>query len=287
MIELFLLLVCHGLSPWMNGAAPWNPEDSRDLVPEIAAHSGWQFQGRRRPYEGAQRKSRGFQMHILVVEDEKGIAAFVKRGLEEEKYAVDVAGDTDQALFLVETNTYDLIVLDVMLPGKDGVSVCRELREKKVAVPILMLTAKSSVKDRVAGLDAGADDYLTKPFAFEEFLARIRVLLRRKDNRKNTVLKVDDLQLDQVTHKVTRGGNEIGLTTKEYALLEYLMVNANQVVTRTMISEHVWDEDFDTFTNVIDVYINYLRKKVDKDFKKKLIYTLRGTGYILKGAHEA
>jgi len=225
-------------------------------------------------------------MRILVVEDEKGIAGFIKRGLEEEHYAVDVAGDTEQALFLIETNEYDLIVLDVMLPGKDGITVCRELREKKMAVPVLMLTAKSSVKDRVTGLDAGADDYLTKPFAFEEFLARVRVLLRRKHDQKNTVLKAEDLQLDQVTHRVARGGKEIVLTSKEYALLEYLMLNANQVVTRTMISEHVWDEDFDTFTNVIDVYINYLRKKVDKGFKKKLIHTLRGTGYTLKAAHE-
>lgn len=221
-------------------------------------------------------------MRILVVDDEKRIASFIKRGLEEEHYVVDVASDNENAQFLAETNTYDCILLDRMLPGKDGLSICKELRRKKIGVPILMLTAKGSVEDRVDGLDAGADDYLPKPFAFEELLARIRVLLRRKREDTAPTLVVGDLVLNQLTHTVTRAGKEIVVTSKEYVLLEYLMRNADQVVTRTMISEHVWHEDFDSFTNVIDVYINYLRKKIDKGFSEKLIHTLRGAGYLLK-----
>jgi len=178
---------------------------------------------------------------------------------------------------------YDLIVLDIMLPGKDGIFICRELRKKNTNVPILMLTARDGVEDKISGLDSGADDYLTKPFDFGEFLARVRALIRRKDNIKTTRLKVADLELDQLTHKVKRAGKEIELTSTEYALLEYLMLNANQVVTRTMISEHVWNYDFDTYSNVINVYVNYLRKKIDTGFEKKLIHSIRGTGYILKG----
>lgn len=221
-------------------------------------------------------------MRILIVEDEKKIAGFIERGLKEESFTVDVAYDGDNAIFLAEVNVYDAIVLDIMLPCKDGISICRELRSKKNDVPILMLSAKDELKDKVRGLDAGADDYLTKPFAFEEFLARLRALLRRKRQDKVITLKMADLELNQRTHKLTRQGKEIILTSKEYNLLEYLMLNAGSVVTRTMISEHVWNEDFDSFTNVIDVHINYLRNKIDKDFKKKLIHTLRGTGYILK-----
>lgn len=222
-------------------------------------------------------------MRMLLVEDEKKIANFIERGLKEENYVVDVAYDGEKALFLAEINPYDLIVLDIMLPGKDGITVCRELRSKKIDVPVLMLTAKDRLGDKVLGLDAGADDYLTKPFAFEEFLARVRALLRRERIDKTTTLKVADLELDQLTHKVKRARKEIILTSREYALLAYLMLNAHQVVTRTMISEHVWHEDFDSFTNVIDVYINYLRNKIDQGFKKSLIHTLRGRGYILKG----
>lgn len=170
-----------------------------------------------------------------------------------------------------------------MLPGKDGVTVCKELRNKNIYAPILMLTAKDKVVDKVLGLDVGADDYLTKPFAFVELLARIRALLRRKREGKSVVIKIADLELNQIDHKVKRSGKEIELTSKEYSLLEYLMLNANQVVTRTMISEHVWNEDFDSFTNIIDVYINYLRSKIGRGFKKQLIYTIRGTGYTLKG----
>jgi heavy metal response regulator len=225
-------------------------------------------------------------MRILVVEDEKKVASFIKKGLEEEYFTVDVAYNGKEGLEFATREEYDILLLDVMIPYIDGITLTKELRKRKITTPVLLLTVKDSTQAKVEGLDAGADDYLTKPFAFEEFLARIRVLLRRKNNRKNTVLKIEDLQLDQITHRVIRGGKEIVLTSKEYALLEYLMLNVNQVITRTMISEHVWDEDFDTFTNVIDVYINYLRKKIDKEFKKKLIHTLRGTGYILKGDYE-
>ncbi len=222
-------------------------------------------------------------MRILLVEDEKKVASFIERGLKEEHYAVDVAADGAEGLFLAEVNQYDLIILDIMLPDRSGMLVCRELREKKVNVPVLMLTAKDTIQDKVLGLDAGADDYLTKPFAFAEFLARVRALLRRERMRKSAVLKVADLELDLMTHRVRRGDREISLTNKEYTLLEYLMLNANHVVTRTMISEHVWNESFDSFTNIIDVYINYLRNKIDRGSHRKLIRSVRGTGYVLKG----
>ena len=222
-------------------------------------------------------------MRILLIEDEKRIANFIERGLKEKKYVVDTASDGEKGLFMSEVNIYDLIILDVMLPGKDGISVCRELRKKKIDAPILILTAKDTVRDKVLGLNSGADDYLTKPFAFEELLARIRVLLRRKEGIKTTILKVADLGLNQLTHEVIRAGKKVDLTSKEYALLEYLMINADHIVTRTMISEHVWNESFDSFTNIIDVYINYLRSKMDKGFGKELIQTVRGTGYVLKG----
>jgi len=221
-------------------------------------------------------------MRILVVEDEKKIADFVKRGLREEGYAVDVAYDGKEGYLLASANEYDIIILDLMLPQMDGVTVCKKLREAKVKSPIIMLTAKDTVQDKVTGLDSGADDYVTKPFSFEELLARMRAVLRKEEARGATKLQAADLVLDLVAHKVARGGNEIELTTKEYALLEYLMRNAGTIVTRTMISEHVWDIDFDTFTNVIDVYINYLRNKIDHGYKKKLIHTVRGRGYLLK-----
>ena len=221
-------------------------------------------------------------MRILVIEDEKKLASFIERGLKEKRYIVDVSCDGEDGLFKAEVNPYDLIVLDIMLPKKDGISICRELRKKKMDVPVLMLTARDSLTSKVSGLDAGADDYLTKPFSFAEFLARVRALLRRKKIGKVTTLSVGDLELNQLTHQVKRGSKEIILTSKEYALLEYLMVHANEVVTRTMISEHVWNEDFDSFSNVIDVYIKYLRNKIDNGFKKRLIRTLRGVGYTLK-----
>ncbi len=222
-------------------------------------------------------------MRILVVEDEKKIADFIKRGLKEEGYAVDVAYDGEEGHFLAATNDYDVMLLDIMLPKLDGISLCRKIRaEDKKTTPILMLTAKDSVKDKVEGLDAGADDYLTKPFAFEELLARLRALLRGKEMHAATKLTLADLTLDLLAHKVERAGKEIVLTAKEYALLEFLMRHSGAVVTRTMISEHVWDIHFDTDTNVIDVYVNYLRKKIDLGHKKKLIHTIRGRGYILK-----
>ncbi len=227
------------------------------------------------------------KMRILVVEDEKKIANFIKRGLKEEGYAVDAAEDGEQGYFMATTQDYDLIVLDLMLPKMDGLTLCRKLHEMGCPPmgrpPVLILTAKDTVKDKVSGLDSGADDYITKPFAFEEFLARVRALLRKREGSASTKLTAGELTLDLVTHKVSRGGKEIELTAKEYALLEYFMRNAGTCVTRTMISEHVWDMNFDSFTNVIDVYVNYLRKKLDNGPGKKLIQTVRGRGYILKG----
>lgn len=221
-------------------------------------------------------------MRILLVEDEIKMASFIERGLKEEDYVVDVANDGEKALFLAEINPYDLIILDIILPIKDGVTVCKELRIKKINVPILILTSKDRIRDKVLGLNSGADDYLAKPFAFEELLARIGALLRRNKTNKTGILKLADLELDQLKHKIMRAGKEIQLTSKEFALLEYLMFNATHVVTRTMISEHVWHEDFDSFTNVIDVYMNFLRNKIDKGHKKQLIYTVFGKGYVLK-----
>jgi len=220
-------------------------------------------------------------MRILVVEDEKKIAAFIKRGLKEEGYAVDTAHDGEEGYGLIAENDYDLIILDLMLPKLDGISLCRRVRADGTAIPIIMLTAKTAVQDKVTGLDSGANDYLTKPFAFEELLARMRALLR-KNVQVETKLEVADLTLDLLSHKVTRAGEEIVLSAKEFSLLEYLMRNAGTVVTRTMISEHVWDVDFDTNTNVIDVYINYLRNKIDSSHQLKLIHTVRGRGYVLK-----
>ncbi|HPI93350.1 MAG TPA: response regulator transcription factor [Deltaproteobacteria bacterium] len=221
-------------------------------------------------------------MRILVIEDEKKVAEFIRRGLREEGYAVDLARDGDEGLDMAEGAEYDLVLLDIMLPKKDGFRVCEAVRSKGLDMPILMLTARDDVKDKVRGLDAGADDYLTKPFAFEELLARIRALVRKRYQRTDARLKVADLVLDPVMHRVTRNTGEIRLTAKEYALLEYLMLNAGTVVTRTMISEHVWDINFDTFTNVIDVYISYLRKKIDRDSETRLIHTIKGRGYMVK-----
>jgi heavy metal response regulator len=221
-------------------------------------------------------------VRILIIEDENKIASFIKRGLKEEGYSIDIASDGEEGHYKATTQECDLIILDLMLPKMDGLSLCRKLREEKVGVPILMLTARDTVKDKVTGLDSGANDYLTKPFAFEELLARCRALLRKKDRPAPTKLRVADLTLDLLSHKVSRQDKEIVLTPKEFALLEYLMRNEGIVVTRTMISEHVWDVHFDTFTNVIDVYISYLRSKIDAGHEKSLIQTLRGKGYLLK-----
>ncbi len=221
-------------------------------------------------------------MRILVVEDEKKVGSFIKKGLEEENYAVDIAYDGEEGLTLAQINEYDLILLDIMLPRLDGMEVLRQIRRNGSNVPILMLTAKDSVEDIVSGLDGGSDDYLTKPFSFDELVARVRALLRRKAKEKTDLLTVGDLSLSISTHRVKRGGRKIELTAKEYALLEYFMRNPNRVLTRVFITEHVWDYHFDPSTNVIDVYVNYLRKKIDQGFEKKLIHTIRGSGYIMK-----
>lgn len=221
-------------------------------------------------------------MRILVVEDEVKVASFIRRALEEESYAVDLCADGSQGLDLASEGTYDLVILDLMLPSLPGMEVLKELRKQKIQTPVLILTARSKVDQKVQGLDAGADDYLTKPFAIEELLARVRALLRRNSGEATGLLQADDLVLNPATREVTRSGQRIELTAKEYALLEYMMRNAGRVLTRPMISEHVWNLDFDTFTNVIDVYVNYLRNKIDRGRERKLIHTLRGSGYILK-----
>ena len=220
-------------------------------------------------------------MKILVVEDEERVAHFIQKGLQEEGHAVDLSFDGEDGSFLAEVNDYDLIILDLMLPKKNGIAVCREIRGRGVVTPVLMLTARDSVEDKVRGLDAGADDYLGKPFAFEELLARVRALLRRRSESKSPVLIMADLELDPMSRRVNRSGKPIRLTTKEYALLEYLMRNPNKVLSRTLIGEHVWDMNFDPESNVIDVYVSHLRSKVDKGFDPPLIHTLRGQGYII------
>jgi heavy metal response regulator len=221
-------------------------------------------------------------MNILIVEDEKKVASFLQQGLEEEQYTVEIASDGEVGSELAMTGRFDLIILDIMLPKKDGITILKELRAKQIGTPVLMLTARSSIDNRVEGLDAGADDYLPKPFAFAELLARVRSLLRRGAAEKSTVLTVADLQLDTVTHKARRGETLIDLTGKEYALLEYFMRNLNKVLTRTLISEHIWNYNFDTGTNVVDVYINHLRSKIDGGDGKKLLHTVRGVGYVMK-----
>ena len=221
------------------------------------------------------------KMRILVIEDEPKVASFISRALQEESYAVDLCSDGVEGLELAKDIKYDVVILDLMIPNLPGLEVLKQLRKAKVATPVIILTARSEVNDRVAGLDAGADDYLTKPFSIEELVARVRARLRQTGNAMQ-ILKVDDLELDPSTRLVTRGGERIELTTKEYALLEYLMRNAGRVLTRAMITEHVWNLDFDTFTNVIDVYISYLRHKIDRGHSKRLIQTIRGSGYRLQ-----
>ncbi len=223
-------------------------------------------------------------MKILIVEDEKKVAKFIQQGLEEEHYAVTVAHDGQQGEMLASTEKFDLIILDILLPKKDGISVLKSLRSKRINTPVLLLTAKSSIENKVEGLDSGADDYLTKPFSISELLARMRSLLRRGTAEKaTTLLNVGDLQLDLVAHKAKRGEKTIELTAREYALLEYFMRNVNHVLTRSIISEHIWNYNFDSGTNVVDVYINHLRNKVDDGFEKKLLHTVRGVGYVMKG----
>jgi two-component system copper resistance phosphate regulon response regulator CusR len=220
-------------------------------------------------------------LRILLVEDEPTAARMLAKGLREHTYAVDVATDGDGALYQTSINDYDLVVLDVMLPGRDGFDVCREMRAAGSVVPVLMLTARDSVDDRVTGLDTGADDYLTKPFDFRELLAHVRALLRRGQALQPDVINLDDLEINTRARSVRRGGRGVYLTAKEYALLEYLARRAGEVVSRTDIAEHVWDESFDPFSNLIEVYVQRLRRKVDDGAATRLIHTRRGEGYLL------
>lgn len=220
-------------------------------------------------------------MRILLVEDEANVAQMLAKGLREQSYAVDVAADGEAALYQAQINNYDLVILDVMLPHKDGFEVCRALRAAGAGVPVLMLTARDDVRDRIAGLDSGADDYLVKPFDFHELLARARALLRRGQAVRPEIVEIADLKVNTRSHEVARDGRRIELTAKEYALLEYLARRAGEVVTRAEIAEHVWDEKFDPFSNLIEVYIQRLRRKIDEGQEPKLIRTLRGEGYLM------
>lgn len=221
-------------------------------------------------------------MRILVVDDDRRLCSVIKRGLLEETYAVDVAYDGEEGEYMGEVNPYDLIILDIMMPKKDGIEMCKELRSKRINTPILMLTAKDAVEDRVRGLDAGADDYMVKPFSFNELLARVRALLRRDAITKSPEIKLGDLVLNTLTREVRRGDRTIELTTKEYVILEYFMRHHNVVVTRTMLEEHAWDYDFDSLSNLIDVYIRRLRRKLDENENESVLQTVRGAGYRLK-----
>jgi len=225
-------------------------------------------------------------MKILLIEDEKKVASFIKKGLEEEFFIVDAAFDGKQGFQFATVENYDVIISDIMLPYIDGITLTHLLREKKITTPILLLTVKDAVKDKVAGLDAGADDYLTKPFAFEELLARVRALARRNENTLSPVLQAADLQLDQKTHKVLRGEKEILLTQKEYAILELLLLNKNSIVSRTKLMENIYEYHFDTGSNVIEDYINKLRAKIETGFQQQLLYTIRGSGYMIKEPSE-
>lgn len=225
-------------------------------------------------------------MRLLLVEDDSGIARFVGRGLQEQAYAVDVVANGDDALYQVEINDYDVIVLDVMIPGKDGFATCRSIRDLGKHMPILMLTARDAVEDRIRGLDSGADDYLTKPFEFGELLARLRALLRRPQDWRPAHIVIGDLELDTAAQSAKRGDRTISLTAKEYALLEFFARNVNRVIGRSEIAEHVWDESFDPFSNLIEVYVNRLRRKLGEANGQPLLQTRRGSGYVLCASPE-
>lgn len=221
-------------------------------------------------------------MRILLAEDDKRIASFLRKGLRESAYAVDLAADGEEALYLASINTYDLYILDVNLPAKNGFEICRELRAGGKMEPIMMLTARDELEDKISGLDSGADDYLTKPFEFKELLARLRALLRRRSEVRPALIETGDLRIDTASQTVRRAGKKVELTAKEYALLEYLGLNKGRVVGREEISDHVWDERYDPFSNLIEVYIKRLRSKMDEGFTRQLIHTRRGAGYILE-----
>ena len=220
-------------------------------------------------------------MRIILIEDEKNLSNIIKKGLQEEGYSVDVAYDGEEGLYMAENLPADVIVLDIMLPKLDGLTILKTIRGKGIKTPVVLLTAKDAVFDKIKGLDTGADDYLTKPFEFGELLARIRALLRRIGEQKSPVIIIDDLEINTASHKVKRAGKKIDLSPREYAILEYLAYNKDRVLTRIEITEHIYDESFDLDSNIVDVYINYLRTKIDKDSDKKLIHTIRGTGYML------
>lgn len=220
-------------------------------------------------------------MRILLVEDDRKVAGFIQKGLQEEGYAVDVCADGEDGAHWAVENEYDLVILDVMLPLKNGLEICALMRSKNIGTPVLMLTARDSSEDIVRGLDSGADDYLTKPFSFEVLLARVRALLRRTQEYRAPTLRVADLELDPSTRRVSRGGREVRLTGKEYALLEYFMRNPGVVLSESRIIEHVWDMNYDSMGNTVNVYIHHLRGKIDRNEGKNLIHTIRGSGYLL------
>ncbi|WP_291490637.1 response regulator transcription factor [Desulfurella sp.] len=221
-------------------------------------------------------------MRILIVEDEKTLANLIKQGFEEEGFAVDVAYDGEDGLFFAQNNIYDCIVLDIMLPVIDGITILKKLREQNNSTPVIMLTAKDTIKDKVLGLDSGSDDYLTKPFSFEELLSRTKAIIRRRYATSSPIIIIDNLEIDTAKKTVKRANIQIDLSAKEYALLEYLAVNKNKVISRSNIIEHLYNEEFDLDSNIIDVFINRIRNKIDRNFDKKLIHTIRGMGYALK-----
>lgn len=221
-------------------------------------------------------------MRILIIEDERHLAKIMKKGLEENGFIVDMCHDGEEGLYMAETNPFDAILLDILLPRMDGLTILNSLRAKNIGVPVLLLTAKGELEDRVKGLNTGADDYIVKPFDFQELLARLNAVIRRSSNKASPVISIDDLTINMHLKTVTRSGKEIQLSTKEYSLLEYLVLNNGRVISRTELTEHMYDTDFDLDSNVIDVYINYLRNKIDKGFGRNLVHTVRGAGYVLK-----
>ncbi|ABB31267.1 two component transcriptional regulator, winged helix family [Geobacter metallireducens RCH3] len=222
-------------------------------------------------------------MKILIIEDEKRMAGILKKGLEENAFIVDLAGDGEEGLYMAENYPYDAVLLDIMLPVMDGLSILSALRSKRSEVPVLLITARGEIESRIKGLNFGADDYIVKPFDFHELLARLKSVIRRSKGRPSPLVAIDDLSLDTNSRSVCRGGREIRLSATEYNLLEYLALNSGRVISRTELTEHIYDTDFDRDSNVIDVYVNHLRNKLDKGFDRQLIHTVRGAGYILKG----